>query len=57
MIYCVDLITFFLNFLKIGVLLLYNVLLVSAVQQCESAIYVYIYLFPLESPSHPITVV
>ena len=32
--------------------MLYNVMLASATQQCKSAI-IYIYLLPLEPPSHP----
>ena len=43
---------FFKNLFLIGVELLYNAVLVSAVQQCES-VQVYIYLHPLEPPSHP----
>ena len=33
--------------------LLYNVVLVSAIQQCVSVITVYICIFPLEPCSHP----
>ena len=34
--------------------LLYNVVLVSAVQQSESAVCMHIYPLPLEPPSHPL---
>ena len=56
-----EFITTFMNFfpllstfgLFIGVQLLYNIVLISAVQQSESAtcIYIYIYPFPLGHPS------
>ena len=44
--------SFIFYYFLIGVLLLYNAVLVSAVQQSES-VHVYIYPFPLEPPSHP----
>ena len=46
---CVSLNLFFFNRGQ----LLYNVVLVSAIQQCVSVITVYIYIFPLEPCSHP----
>ena len=33
--------------------MLYNVVLVSAIQQCESVIIMYIFSLPLEPPSPP----
>ena len=45
--------TKFFFFFLIGGKLLYNVVLVSAIQQCESVIIMYIFSLPLEPPSPP----
>ena len=50
-----DWLFFFFFYIFIGVKLLYNGVLLSALQQSESAIHIHIspYLFPLASPSLP----